>query len=170
MNKLLKSLLDVDFTLCGLALTSSLWRWLSVDFTFSGYLPFTVGFVLAWRLVDVFSSTLRWCNADLTGVEKYFESSLPFWIWKIYLKASIISNICLKKIIIYWLSRLREGFHFRSSLKHFSTGNSSISFRVFRYSHVPHTNGSKHNNQKFVLFVRRRQVGGGGVLDYFPVR
>ena len=54
------------------------------------------------------------------------------------------------------------------ALKIVSTGNSSISIRVFRYSHVPHTNGSEHNDKKIVLFVRsgtRRRRGGAGLLS-----
>ena len=54
------------------------------------------------------------------------------------------------------------------ALKIVSTGNSSISFRVFRYSHVPQTNGSEHNDKKIVLFVRsgtRRRRGGAGLLS-----
>ena len=42
--------------------------------TTGGYLPFTVGFALAWRLVGVFTPTSRWCNADLTGVENIMKA------------------------------------------------------------------------------------------------
>ena len=54
------------------------------------------------------------------------------------------------------------------ALKIFSTGNSSISFRVFRYPHALHTNGSEHSNKITVLFVRRgagRRRGGAGLLQ-----
>ena len=49
------------------------------------------------------------------------------------------------------------------ALKIVSTGNSSISFRVVRYPHALHTNGSEHSNKITVLFVRRgagRRSGG----------
>ena len=54
------------------------------------------------------------------------------------------------------------------ALKIVSTGNSSISFRVVRYPHALHTNGSEHSNKTTVLFVRRgagRRRGGAGLLQ-----
>ena len=53
------------------------------------------------------------------------------------------------------------------ALKIFSTGNSSISFRVFRYSHVPHTNGSEHNDKNCAIRNEwgKEEEGGAELLS-----
>ena len=116
----------------------------------------TVGFALAWRLVDVFTSTSRWCKAYLTGVENYLKA-LILGMGYIYLKMWIFfSNIFrypgFKGLGEIWVEEL---------FRLFSTGNSSISCRVFQCPTAPQRLAQIITKNLCLLYRGGREEEGG---------